>query len=542
MTTRCASMDEAGLGANPSSIEVRRLCSTCIRRANLAADNAGVEHTYLHSFASREELDRVECIIQPVNQKNWSSFHFEELAIGDFAAYEFSLRTKFYGADIPDNLWGEYRAHLVSTLRTLIAWKNFLEVARVDAVLVENEFYGVNRAIAEYSRRKGIPTWSVYHGTSVARFGRSLAITSHPRQWLELNREPAWADAAPDSKDLKIATEWLVELTLGRSPWVYSSKYLRLSSREVLEKLGVIGSTKVALALTSSPDEPKAADRARVREKSFSSSEGGKFKDQVEWLRYLIEQYRKRNDQTLVLRIHPRLLANKREQTISPFASQLRALEESAPPNVVFNWPDSGLPLWDVFSVSDRVFNYSSTAGLEAILLGLPVVQYEEDLLHSYPPELNSSSDGDMEFRPDYPAIMSESAWKKIELAYRWISWKYARFTINPDSRIPDRRKLTVLRILNWAHLRKGLWAINWSLPIVEAIELSRQRVDNSAAERIHAVINQKLDGFQELPLRTQSRSETSPLMIKSTHLRTMRRILRHRFTTFLSRVSGSTL
>jgi hypothetical protein len=537
LTSRCASMDEAGYYEVPSQEALANLCNFCVERAVLAAEEGRVNHHKLSQYLTADETSQAQRIAEKATTTDWVTLEAFGLPVGSYSAYDFGIRHKFYGDEIPESILGDYKQQLLSTVQTGFAWHRFLESNKIDAVIVENEFYATSRVTAELARRQGIPAWSLVHGTSLARFGRSFALTSKPRQWFELNKTSHWKDFRHSRLSLSTIREWLITVTEGSSPWVYSSKFRGTPAAKVSKLLGLAEGTEVALALTSSPDEPLAADRAKVRRESFSSNEGGKFKNQLEWLRYLIANYKERPEQFLVVRMHPRLMPNKREKATSPFAIELLELERSAPSNVIFNTPQSDVSLWDIFGICDRVFNYSSTAGLEGVMAGLPVIQYDSEVLHAYPPELNHIGDGSTEFNVHFDHGDSAALWLKIENAYKWLGWKFVEFTANPDSKIPDRQAISIQRIINWAYLRKGLHFVRPLLRVLERRELRSQTEDQIFSRLLSELLSSELSGFQDVVWPKSDPLGTDDEIVKSFHGQALSKILGSQYSVVASRL-----
>jgi hypothetical protein len=76
----------------------------------------------------------------------------------------------------------------------------------------------------------------------------------------------------------------------------------------------------------------------------------------------------------LIIRIHPRELPNKRENRTSANAERLRELLVNLPDNVIVNWPEDKLSIYDLLQRVDLVLSAWSTVLLEASLFGCPII------------------------------------------------------------------------------------------------------------------------------------------------------------------------
>lgn len=96
------------------------------------------------------------------------------------------------------------------------------------------------------------------------------------------------------------------------------------------------------------------------------------YKNQVLWLKDLIDFFSKREDLFLIIRVHPREFPNRREGCKSENATVYEELLSNLPNNIKVNMPSDNLFIYDLALYSDVVLNGFSSAGLEMALLGLP--------------------------------------------------------------------------------------------------------------------------------------------------------------------------
>ena len=102
----------------------------------------------------------------------------------------------------------------------------------------------------------------------------------------------------------------------------------------------------------------------------------GPYRTQLEFTTYLLEEAASHPEVGFVIRLHPRMAANKRDQFESEEHRRYKSLlaELNVPENVLVLYGDSKISSYFVISESDLVVISWSTIGLEALLLGVPVI------------------------------------------------------------------------------------------------------------------------------------------------------------------------
>jgi hypothetical protein len=175
--------------------------------------------------------------------------------------------------------------------------------------------------------------------------------------------------------DLASAADHLLAL-MGGGGFGYSNS-VRRGTTGVLEKVGCPPGKKIIAALLSSYDELLAADLA-----GFGwSTRNDVFSSQIEWVKWLFEFARTRPDIHLVVRVHPREFAVNGRGGRSEHSYLLEDAVLDRPDNVSINLPSDKIALYDLLMEVDVALIAWSSAGMEAGMLGIPVVTYAGDVL-----------------------------------------------------------------------------------------------------------------------------------------------------------------
>lgn len=185
-------------------------------------------------------------------------------------------------------------------------------------------------------------------------------------------------------------------------------------------------SVRRIVAYTSSPDEWAGAAPSLptlgVEVPPYKLPFGGTIETcHSEWLVQLANYLEGRQDIELIIRIHPREDANKRENKASSHLVLLREKLSLLPSNTRVVWPQDPVSSYDLAESADLILTSWSTIGLEMARLGVPVLTstfgvsgFVADDFHEFgttPEEYFSKLEFLLGARPDMG---------QLKRAYRW--------------------------------------------------------------------------------------------------------------------------
>lgn len=426
----CVPMVASGLKPEASPQQRSQVCDDCQSRSALIVSRFGFRATQLGTSISRGDEELIAAKMSTARESEPGSTEVLGIPAGRFASYQLLLRRKKTTLKFNSEEMHEYLLYLRATLRAAFAVRNLLESERPDRVLLYNGLYSVNSACRALADAAGIPSYFLHAGGNLAHrlqtlmLGRDHTFRYFPsllKHWTRFASRPASAG------HVRIVTDHFVELLRARSAFVYSRR--KAAGFSLRDRFNVPEGRKVLVATLSSPDEEFAAEVVGARVHPNPPM----FKRQSDWIRALCGFAAGREDLFLIVRVHPREFPNRREGVLSEHAEELRAALDKLPDNVVVNWPDDGVSIYDLAEETDVFLNAWSGVGKEMTLLGRPVVTYAKDVIF-YPPEINYTGDTAQEYFAQVDQALADGwAPDRIVQGFRWHAVEFGWGLIHID-------------------------------------------------------------------------------------------------------------
>ena len=422
----CISMAGAGLTPRSSPSEKAAICAECNIRRGAIEQQFGFETHYIDDFVSDEMLARVDRRMAEVTPENWTDLEYDGIPIPRYASTEYVLNEKINSTTFDTALWDGFLIHVRNAFVTAEAGQKILEYVKPDRLLAYNNIYSCNHIMCCLAEKQGAAHFTLHAGPHLKRQRSQMTIFQGLRNTYLSNKSNAWKKFSKiplAEASVRKVSEHIDELMEARSPWVYSIKSENKSAEALRAFFGIRPDQKVLLATMSSMDEMFSLRLADARPPMANEPI---FPSQVVWIRSVIDWIKDRNDLFLIVRVHPREFPNKREQVLAPQTFVLRAAFVDFPANAKVNWPDDKISLHDVAKIADVGLNATSSAGLELMLFGIPVVLYNLEALTAYPIELSlcAKSVGEYFEKVDF-ALQTGRSTKYVIGAFRWFAFQF---------------------------------------------------------------------------------------------------------------------
>jgi hypothetical protein len=422
--TFCPVMQANQLNILHSASQKKAICKEC--RSIEAASRSVAKYStlWLDDYVTHEMKDRITDEVNEVNRSNWQETSRRTIPVNRYSTYLSMLHHKVSDVTVSEVAWNEYVSDLRNSLMALEALPSIF--AEVDPThgFVYNPLYPTNRMFTEL----------VLADPDIQYVGLSAgAFVADRYSTIALYRSVQSSQTAVDSPSLmesletpltrlevELVSRNLGHLIQGRDPWVYSTPPTFMGMTEIQRKLGTTGYKPIAVVLIGSPDETRSsalvgAEFERVPIDQVSSV--------TEFIKQALQAARNSPEIDFVFRLHPRLAPNKRESLRSPDLDVIEELLSQRGTNVFLNSPGDGIGLYDVARIATFGINHASSAGLEFLALGIPVIHYDPPRLNAYPPSLGweVSRHNDQEFI-DAVNIAAKTP-RSIDIAIRAWRW-----------------------------------------------------------------------------------------------------------------------
>lgn len=253
-------------------------------------------------------------------------------------------------------------------------------------VLVHNALYGTNAMIWDFAQANTLDICSYYGSFNPVDRTRLVHIERVALPQLDQLKLGVWRhlrDNVLSHASTKRVTDFLkLGLTVNRS---FQFSKPPATGRDVLEKFQIDHSTRVVLALFSSPDETISAFEVGV----FCPPNPAKVRSApLDFLRLVMDVARALPDKLFIVRLHPRMGRTARERPESSYLGEIVSLLSAAPSNVLINEPSDEISLFDVAQFADVALSMGTTAAIQIGAMGVPIVNCSPDFGAPYPLDL----------------------------------------------------------------------------------------------------------------------------------------------------------
>ena len=490
LSPSCPAFIEAGLKPrNLIDKETLKICSICKSRSRVAdtiTHTSEKQRLQLRKEASAGKGD-LRNRVEESNPNLWDMEKRESL-------YEVLVNSKATSLDLTEEHLGLVSSSRANWLKTREMARTAITENKPDLFLTGDPLYSMNAGVWAACRESGVRVAAIGSALNHLHSGNAFSLFSSIEDQSLIAWSIEWERASTrrlTHREIRNIAKSIRYSLTGKSPFVYSSGHKSMRKSQVLSALGLTGEKPIVLVITTTNDERFAAKAVgklplMLGPRNFSS--------QLDFLEEVKALADRRSDLNFVVRLHPRLLPNKRDDVQSPYLTDIQVLLASLPYNVVVNSPDQNLSLWDVALASDSALNWTSTAGLDVLTLGVPVVSCEPLETYSYPPSLGLK----LVKRTDLESVMMSALGEGRSLRFAVGAFRYKNYlskglTAGISSLARKRSRMSLFRMLNWARLRGKVLVPSWLGMLVDFLDGVFFTVKRSDLERLDEFLSKSL-------------------------------------------------
>lgn len=436
--TFCTVMESEGIDILSNKVEKAVVCQKCIKNSSLISEKNDFEYKFLDDFyfSSTDELSipRFDSAI-PITEL--LKYKFQSYEVGKIAIYETLIKFKKNNLLFNTRERTYYLQSIENCVRTVIAAERFFKNNLFDILVCYSPQYGVPGIFSEVAKSIGLQT--IFIEGSSSNIERYTRLRIWNWQIHGLNQPGLQALGEFDKYKMSFWTVLRVlrqvrEIRSAKSFSVYSSKSTGKKTREYFN---IDKNRKTLLVCMSSYDEVfSGMTLGKIESQRYF---GEVFLDQIAWLNSLKVWAELRPDVEVIVRPHPREVANKRESEVAGHVKEWKKVFETLPRNMHIDWPEFNFSLYDHFKSVNAVTTGWSFSGVEAMLRGIPLVTYDSKIA-TYPKSIHMTGESEAEyFRNLDVAISQEKSKLNVIRALRWLAFLSERGTFKLGGLTEDR-------------------------------------------------------------------------------------------------------
>lgn len=505
------------------------LCQICQQGARDIILEAGLPVQWLGEVTSTEQKREAITWAQNLPLEELETAHFHGLPLGEWITTSVVSYFREYPVRFDDwqsiNVW---RGFLQGAAITALGLEAVFDEWKPDALLLFNGRMGPLRVALNLAQQRGIRVLiheRPWRPGGILLLENTPANSPRPAQEYAL----AWREAPLSTPQLDIVKTWLSDR---RYPPDRGLDLLYANAPQggagLRERLQLDPHKKIWVMFTSSTDEFMGDPALQ-----------GPFATQEEWIEGVLAWLKRHPEIQMVIRVHPNVGGAGMGGVAKSQYQYFEKLRGLLPPNVVLVAPREPLSAYDLMDISDAALTYGTTAGLEMLALGKPVLTapplpiYERAqgvVLVEAAEQLEAALEELARRKPSREAM--RGAFRCIYRCFYGFQKDFplvrvderdlSRFAYSDDSALLPGRDATLDAICDYLfegrHLHEGPTAAELSYPVVE------EEAFFAALEKEPDWIKPRMDG-RRLGLRLGATRKAATNSLKNT-LRPLKRRL----------------
>jgi hypothetical protein len=517
---RCPVMDMHGLSYEATAEQKLESCLKCADNSlSMLAeyDLPTVDLRSLVTPAMRQQIERALADAPA----DLAEFKFEGLLFGKLSLMDVVLGRKI--SDFAEMTESDRRG-----------WRDYLRSCLLSYLLVDRCFqeFGISRVVHvnDYSllmgaraaaRKHGAPCYCLaFPGHRNVDLSRYLTLSNvyKPIAYQLLSHWPASRDLSLEPAVVREVADDLLTRLRGAGSFIYSPGKT-IEQTEIRARLGLSTERRLLLAYTSSLDEMLASQMVMNATDTAIPDRPQPFRDQIDWLTALVRHVGASDDLQLVVRVHPREGANKRESVVSQHLAKLKRAFSAPLPHCRFVWPQDPVSSYDLGEAADVVLTSWSTIGLEMARLGVPVLVAFNGAIAAI------AEDDFLEWAPTPPAYFDKLrellerpvTFAQVARAFRWYGLSVLGATLDFSDIVPSSSFAGLPKYKTPREAATLEEIVIWGKDVCD-VNLERWRASQTpqSGERESAELARHLRRFVHFLMTGEDSTHDAPLWVRS--------------------------
>jgi hypothetical protein len=413
---------------NVTPKDKQKLCATCIETHQDYLAKYNLNALDMRHFISKDEKQQIkEALAQA--PADLQDFVYENINFGQLTAYEMVLNTKVSHFD--DNLSLHNRTIWLQLIQTAItsyvATRNVYQFYAFDLLLSHN-FYVGSLGASLIAKSKSVP-YLFFSEAGHNNIDRSKYHFTAYKFWQGVVHWTAWQHLALLPQQVHAIHQDVLSHFWALGSHQVSPSIKFGNNTELLAQLKLPKDRKILVAYNSSEDETAGYNyiAPNIELPKLNESHNA-FASQIEWLKEIIEFAESSSIYYLIIRLHPRLGKNKRDNKISTHYQELKQHLNKPFKNVRVILPEEQLSSYRLLDFADLVLVSWSSLSIDTTRLGIPTLSYTKRIA-TFPTDDTNNFVDIATTKADYFAKIAELVQQKptinkIKFAMRWYAMR----------------------------------------------------------------------------------------------------------------------
>lgn len=409
--------------AHSNKFSKDQICKRCISNKKFFnnVNNSFTIEDYI-GLSDKKEINK---ILKKVSKKNFLSFKYQGFEIGKISAHENFIKFKKENFNLNSFEFNQLLDSMENILINIFALNKITKKFIPDILITDNGHYSLSRLYVEYFKKLNCKTYTFDNSPNNSNRFHDIHIyknsTFEGQQYIKKKYKKILLNQ-------KICNNG-IDKALDHFRYAFSSKALKNYSKkfdknkfDLRKYFQIKKNQKIILLTTSSWDE--VIGTALLY---YENPNKYMLYSQTEAIKKAIEFVKMNRNYVLIIRQHPRDTLNKNSD-VTNFLKNLKNL----PKNIIVNNLNEDVSVYNILKETSLVLNSWSSVGLEASILGIPVINLTNYFVHY--PNFTKNNFNHLTEKPNKIFYVSKN---QILNIYKFIYTYYYLINININKKQP---------------------------------------------------------------------------------------------------------
>lgn len=361
--------------AHSNKFSKEKICKRCISNKKYFS-NENKSFT-IENYLNFSDKKKINLILKKISKKNFLNYKYKGFEVGKISAHENFIKFKKENFKLNTLEFNQLRNSIENILINIFALNKITKEFMPDILITDNGHYSLSRLYIEYFKKLNCKTYTFDNSPNNSNRDDDIHIyknsTFEGQQFIKNNYNEILLNQ-------KISNDG-INKCLNHFRYAFSSKALKNYSKkfdngkyEIRNFFKIKKNQKIILLTTSSWDE--VIGTALLY---YKNPKKYILYSQTEAIKKAIKFVKINKNYVLIIRQHPRDALNKNSD-VTILLKNLKNL----PKNVILNTSKDNISVYNILSETSIVLNSWSSVGLEASILGIPVINLTNYFVH-YP-------------------------------------------------------------------------------------------------------------------------------------------------------------